>query len=673
MNASPPSTNLNTRLLKRTGGFHIVFVLAISQLIVTPLGIALAALLIALNAGLAGPQLVQLAVFTALTMLVRNGFLLVFTHLTNRTVTSRLQKWAKNQPLESGGKEEALAWKQVTSLPWRYIAVAFTSLMVFTLPLSAAYLSVALKGSSDQVFYLVFAGITSGLTNALFEVLLIEYALSNARRILIPQGFESQTSGVRGIRLLTKLIITIFALILIAVLNVAPIGYHQTVTVLYEEIGSTKVLADLQTQSIIVGVFSLLVGFGIAVVITNSISRPVRQMINTFKQIEQGDLKQRVPVIATDEVGELGVHFNHMVARLEELQTGLENRVAERTSELTRKTAQLQAATQVAREAATLQDINVLLSRTAALISDRFGFYHTGIFLLDDAGQYAVLKAASSEGGQRMLARGHRLKVGQQGVVGAAAYENRPHLAMDVEADKEFIVNPDLPTTRSEAAVPLTASGRVIGVLDIQSTETDVFTQEDIEIIQTLADQIGLAIQNARLLTESQNALQRLEAASTENVRKVWQEMTRGGKQAFRYTSVGLATWTPIETELSAVEKETDRLSIPINLRGQHIGNILMQRKAGNAWSEADRSLASEVASQVGLALENARLLQNAQHLASREQQISTISTQIQLSTDLETVLQNTVRELGLALGAPNTFIQIGLNSPEGKEKNADS
>ncbi len=326
--------------------------------------------------------------------------------------------------------------------------------------------------------------------------------------------------------MLVKFLAAFVTIILIIILTIAPIGYHQAYLSIFLRVGSLTALQTLTRQSLIVGFFALIVGLITSVVVTNSISRPVNEIIRTLDEIQQGNINRRATVFSSDETASLTIRINQFLDELQNSRTELENRVEERTADLVRKTTQLQAASQVARDATKLEDLNTLLSQTVNLVSDRFDFYHTGIFLLDDTGRYAVLQAASSEGGRHMLSRGHRLEVGQQGIVGSAAYQNRPVVAMDVGAEINFFKNPDLPMTHSEAAFPLTAHGRVIGVLDIQSTKESAFTQEDLEIFQTLADQIGLAIQNARLYTDSQMALQRLEAVTAENVLKTWSEQT---------------------------------------------------------------------------------------------------------------------------------------------------
>jgi GAF domain-containing protein len=358
--------------------------------------------------------------------------------------------------------------------------------------------------------------------------------------------------------------------------------------------------------------------------------------------VHKGGLSQRAAIITSDETAQLTIRLNQLLDELEMSQHALEKQVAERTADLTRRTLQLQAAAQVAHDASLQTNIYALLSQAVELISDRFGYYHAGIFLVDEAREYAVLQAASSEGGKQMIARGHRLAVGQQGIVGATAYQNRPHVAMDVGADAVYARPVELPQTNSEAAIPLSARGAVIGVLDIQSTEKSAFSQEDIELLQTMADQIALAIQNTRLISESQDAIQKLEAATAEDVRQIWKNRISGAKRSYRYTALGLTT----PTGKQAAEARPNQMTLPITLRGQRIGTITVNRKEEAGWGEADRSLAIEVANQIGLALENARLLDDAQRHAAQEQSLSELTAHLSRSLDSDTILQTVVREL---------------------------
>ena len=190
---------------------------------------------------------------------------------------------------------------------------------------------------------------------------------------------------------------------------------------------------------------------------------------------------------------------------LYKLNLSLEDRIADSTAELVttnrrneRRARQFEAIAQVARVIATVQELDALLPRITQVISQQFGFYHVGIFMWDENREFAILMAANSEGGQRMLKRGHKLGIGQTGIVGFVAATGTSRIALDVGADAVFFDNPDLPSTRSELALPLRVGTEIIGVLDVQSTEQNVFQDEDTDVLSTLADQVAIAIQNGR-------------------------------------------------------------------------------------------------------------------------------------------------------------------------------
>ena len=171
------------------------------------------------------------------------------------------------------------------------------------------------------------------------------------------------------------------------------------------------------------------------------------------------------------------------------------------------------------------------------MINREFGFYHVGIFLLDTAREYAVLSAANSDGGQKMLERSHRLKVGETGMVGYVTSTGKPRVALDTGADAVFFNNPDLPETRSEIALPLRVGDEIIGALDVQSTEPNAFSQEDINVASILADQVSIAIQNARQFEETRRALAESNSLSKQFIQTSWSQFTRTNKlEGIRHT-----------------------------------------------------------------------------------------------------------------------------------------
>jgi GAF domain-containing protein len=334
---------------------------------------------------------------------------------------------------------------------------------------------------------------------------------------------------------------------------------------------------------------------------------------------------------------------------LRELTRELEKRVEERTRELAetslrlqeanrdlaRRTAQLEAASEVARRAAEIRDVQALLDETVRLISQRFGFYHAGVFLVDEAGEYAVLRAASSEGGQRMLARGHRLAVGEVGIVGYVAGTGKPRIALDVGEDAVFFSNPDLPHTHSEMALPLKVGERVIGVLDVQSVEPSAFTDEDVAVLQTMADQIALAIENARLLQETQDRLREVEALTGQAIRAGWQQMA-SARPGWGYIYDGVEL-RPKEQALLPEGTEPG-LTLPLLAGGETVGQVALAFSDRSPTDE-EVALARAVAEQAALALESARLFQETRHTLAEMEALYQASRAISTASTPDEVL----------------------------------
>ncbi|HXF84069.1 MAG TPA: GAF domain-containing protein [Anaerolineales bacterium] len=397
--------------------------------------------------------------------------------------------------------------------------------------------------------------------------------------------------------------------------------------------------------------FIVLAGFLAA----GTLARPIIALRDAARKISQGELTYRISQIPhTRELAELAHDFNRMTSNLHELITELEQRVAERTANLTRKTEQLRTASFIARRTAEVQDLPSLLDTVVNLITERFGFYHTGIFLINETGEEAVLQAASSEGGKRMMEKGHALAVGKQGIVGYVAAKKQPHIAFDVGTDAVFFNNPDLPLTRSEIALPLIIRGKVLGVLDIQSDQPQAFNADDLDILQTLADQLAVAIDNARLLDESRAALMQLEALTGVRTREAWYQKLGKESLAYTYTPLGLRAEKPSSDEGDKT------LKIPITLRGQKIGTITLARRDNTTWNKLDEDLVREVAHQVGLAVENIRLLEEATQRARQEQTVGELAARFSQLLDVDTLLQTAARELGQLPGVAEASVFIG-------------
>jgi GAF domain-containing protein/HAMP domain-containing protein len=459
------------------------------------------------------------------------------------------------------------------------------------------------------------------------------------------------------------------------------------VALLVEQDRSEAFRSTYVTLGIIGGVAlaAALAAVTVSLFVTRSIANPLANLTETAIQIATGDLARAAEVERGDEIGVLGRAFNSMTSQLRDLIGSLEQRVAERTRDLKRRALQLQAAAEVGRAAASLRDLDELLSQVTHLISERFGFYHAGVFLLDEAGEYAVLQAANSEGGQRMLARGHRLPVGQQGIVGYVTGRGEPRIALDVGADAVFFDNPDMPYTRSEMALPLVAGGRVLGALDVQSVEEAAFTPEDIEVLQVLADQVAVAIENARLFAETQEALEATRRAYGEMSRQAWEETLHSRTElGFRSDERGVTSagdlWRP-EMEQALHEGRTVQISdlqslnqptgqiqplaVPIKVRGQVIG-VLDTYKPDDAgrWMPEEIAALEEITEQLGAALESARLYEDVQRTAARERLTREITDELHRATTTEGIVQTAVDALFRVLGTSRAFGQLEATPP---------
>ncbi|MBL8089912.1 MAG: GAF domain-containing protein [Anaerolineales bacterium] len=356
-----------------------------------------------------------------------------------------------------------------------------------------------------------------------------------------------------------------------------------------------------------------------------------------------------------------------------------EDRIQERTQLLDKRTNQLRAVADVGKSITSYRNLSELLQQTSRLINENFGFYHVGIFLLDERKQFAVLTATNSEGGQRMLERGHQLKVGETGIVGYVAESIKARIALDVGEDAVFFNNPDLPSTRSEMALPLVVGGQVLGVLDVQSTEPNAFTEEDIATLQILAEQLAVAIQNANLFAETEKALEASRLAYGEVSREAWIKILRNRPNIGYIATPPGVSQTQKATVEPSIAKAIDTgdlilgndgltISVPIKIRGQSIGAIRLKKPdIAEAWSQEETNLAVTLSDQLSSALESARLYQDSQQRVARESLVSDISARLSAVTQMDLIIRETVQELGEALGNASVTFQL-IEEPNGNK-----
>lgn len=424
-----------------------------------------------------------------------------------------------------------------------------------------------------------------------------------------------------------------------------------------------------------------------ALVLGTLVSLAVRQVVQPIGALTQvaaaiaaGDFTRTAPVESEDELGALARSFNGMTEQLREMIGGLEQRVAERTTDLKRRSDYLAASAQVARAASSILESERLVTEIVELIRERFSLYYVGLFLVDERKEWAVLRAGTGEAGRAMLARGHKLAMGSSSMIGWSIANAQARIALQAETDAVRRATAELPDTRSEAALPLRSRDQVIGALTVQSAQPNAFDADTVTVLQTMADQVAIALENARLLTESQEAVEGMRRVTGELSREGWQQILRTqAVPGFRSAASGVTQvqgdW-PAEAQLALQEKQIVRadggvdagrnargqatLAIPIKVRGNVIGVIDTARPAGSGqWAAEEIALAETLADQLGTALESARLYQDTQRRAAREQLVGQVTTRMRESLDVERILQTAVRELGQAVGASQVNVRL--------------
>jgi len=382
--------------------------------------------------------------------------------------------------------------------------------------------------------------------------------------------------------------------------------------------------------------------------------------------------------LTQNEFGKAESRAQAVLDVLRDEKVTLEQRVENRTRDLAnanqvnkRRASMFQAIAEVTRAIISTQNLQDLLPQITQAISQHFGFYHIGIFLLDPAREYAILSAANSEGGQRMLDRNHKLRVGQVGIVGYVAGTGKTRIALDAGSDAIHFTNPDLPETRSEMALPLIQTGgRVVGVLDIQSIAPNAFKHEDIEILITLADQVSVAIANARLYEETQKNLIEAQMLYRHDLQTGWRKFTHLQKIAgIHRTGTSASIYAEAMDLPGAAEvinsgaarlnnnENKPQMMIPVKLRGEVVGILNVKTDENRKWTSDDMDIVTAIAERAALAIENTRLLTESQKSAEKERVIGEISAKIGASTQIESILKTAIQELGNTL--PDTDIAI--------------
>lgn len=345
-----------------------------------------------------------------------------------------------------------------------------------------------------------------------------------------------------------------------------------------------------------------------------------------------------------------------LTQKLQAQKFNLEKQVIKRTDELKRRLNQMRTAAEISRSISSELKIETLLDEVVNLITDRFQLYYVGVFLLDTRGEYAVLQAGTGEAGRLMLAEGHKLAVQGDSMVGWATANGKARIALDVGQEAVRFSNPHLPETKSELALPLGTRKETLGALTIQSSEQEAFDQDDITVLQGIADSLAASIEKARLFSQVQENLREIQSLHRQYLEQAW---TQFAIQGGELKAVFEAAAEPRAGKNARADPLT-QIEVPIQIRRQAIGNIQLEMERASL-SQEEQALVEAVAGQAALALENARLLEETRQRAEREKLATRMATRIWSRTSVENILQTGLRELGNSLKAAQGTIRLEM------------
>ncbi len=337
------------------------------------------------------------------------------------------------------------------------------------------------------------------------------------------------------------------------------------------------------------------------------------------------------------------------------------------------RAVQLQTVAEVSQATSSILEPEVLIEQIVNLVRERFDLYYVGLFLVDQAGEWAVLRAGTGEAGQQMLAHEHKLEVGGESMIGWCIANKQARIALDVGEDAARFDNPFLPETRSELALPLVSRGEAIGALTIQSTEGAAFSAEDIAVLQTMADQVANAIENVHLFNRSQEALREMEVTQRRYQQRAWSEYAQVAP-VISYemhppdrAPLGDKVLPEIRVALERTEPTVLRkpgtgtaLVAPITQRGTAIGALGVHLEdTGRELTEDQLALVQVVAERVGLVAETLRLLDDTQRRAARERTIGQVAGRIRETLDMEAMLRIAAEQICQTLGLENLVVRL--------------
>jgi GAF domain-containing protein/HAMP domain-containing protein len=449
-----------------------------------------------------------------------------------------------------------------------------------------------------------------------------------------------------------------------------------------EEQEAFRAAHNLRNLMILLIVLTVGMAIGAGVFFTGRLVSPIKQLTHAATAFSQGQLEQEVTVQRADEFGILAGAFNNMAQQLRGLIGRLEQRVAERTR-------RLEITATLSEHLTAILDFDQLLAELVDQVKESLDYYHAHIYILDKDHRNLIMAAGYGKAGVQMKAEGHFIPLdAQKSLVAQAARSGKIVSAGNVRETENWLPNPFLPDTYSEMAVPIILEGQTVGVLDVQEDEIAALDESDANLLRSLANQVAVAIRNARLFNEVESALAETRIAQEQYVEQAWESFRTTSKSGhYNYTRPGM----PVLDASTVVKAEQQALTIdhaaivasddreasgssqsqtaqsivaPIKLHNQVIGTLLIHPTDDNQqWSENDLAVVETVVDQLAQSAERLRLFEETRERGSREQLLREISDKLRAAPNLDALLEIAARELGSRLGAHHTVLEMGIEA----------
>jgi GAF domain-containing protein/HAMP domain-containing protein len=484
-------------------------------------------------------------------------------------------------------------------------------------------------------------------------------------------------------------------------------------------------LAPINTQvrnnivlTLVIAVVVAFLGF----FMSQTLAGPIVRLTQVAETVSGGDINAQAKVESKDETGKLAVAFNTMTARLREFIATLEQRVADRTQALA-------TSTEVSRRLSTILNRKELVTEVVNQVNTSFGYYHTQIYFYDETKDNLVMAGGTGEAGALLLAQFHKVAKGR-GLVGRAAESNEPVLVPDTKQNPDWLPNPLLRDTRSEVAIPISIGEDVLGVLDVQHNITDGLQQQDVDALQSITNQVAVALQNIRQYENTRKiaadmgvvAKVGIATSTITEAGRLLQEVVDLSKKSFDLYHVHIylldeegdtlelaagagEVGKQMVSEKRSIQLDSEKslvaraartregvvvndvtidpnflpnpllpdtrseMAVPMIAAGKVIGVLDVQDEVVNRFTDVDVDIQTTLASQVAVALQNARSFSQSQRQAVRETAVNQITQKIQNATSIEAALQIAARELGHALGMKSTRVTLDPEAMAGENK----